>query len=349
MKKPEILPAALLAAALAAAAAADAAPKTFAKGADLSWATAFEKRGYSWQDHTGRTRECFALMKSLGFDSVRLRVWVDPKNGENAGEDLAEKARRAAKLHMPVMVDFHYSDTWADPGKQYKPAKWAGYDARRLAAAVHAHTERVLKQILTTGAEVAWVQIGNEVRPGLLWDPDPAKSGALRDIAKDGKTVAAKNTANFAAFLNAGAKAARKTCPKAKIIVHCDHGDRWGDIAGVLNAARGVDYDIFGVSLYPPKDWGPSIAACCENMARVKKEYGKDAMVCEFGMPTHPFDPARDATAAMLRAAKKVKSCRGVFYWEPESFPEHGGYTMGASTAEGKTVRPTPALSAFKR
>ena len=114
------------------------------------------------------------------------------------------------------------------------------------------------------------------------------RSACFCDIKSGGRTVAAANRANFAAFLNAGASAVRKNCPRAKIIVHCDHGDNWSDLAGVLDAAKKVDYDIFGVSLYPKEDWGAAVKACAANLERVKREYGKATMVCEFGMPTHP-------------------------------------------------------------
>lgn len=340
---------ATIALAFMATGARGAANGSFAKGADLSWVTELEARGFAWRTASGAQKECFALMKSLGFNAVRLRVWVDPKDGWNGTADLVGKARRAAKLKLPVMLDFHYSDTWADPGKQYKPARWAALDRPALLKAIGEYTKNVIKAVKAAGAEIAWVQIGNEVRPGLLWDADSSRSGALHDIHVDGKLVAAKNPENFAAFLNAGAAAVRKTAPRAKIIVHCDHGDRWNDLAGVLDASKTVDYDIFGVSLYPPQDCVAAIKACAENLARVKREYGKDTMVCEFGMPTHPFEPARKATAALLAAMRKTKACRGVFYWEPEAFPEAHGYKMGASTLEGKVATPTPALAPFLR
>ena len=213
MKTP--LEKALVAAAvLLASPCARPAVPVFAKGADLSWTTELEARGYVWRNKAGKTTECFALMKSLGFNAVRLRVWVDPKDGWNAGRDLEAKAHRAAKSRMPVMLDFHYSDSWADPGKQFKPARWSGLDRAGLIAAIGEHTASVVKAVRATGAEVAWVQIGNEVRPGLLWDKDASKSGALRDVMVDRCLVAAKNHDNFAAFLNAGAAAVRKTCPR---------------------------------------------------------------------------------------------------------------------------------------
>ncbi len=319
----------------------------FAKGADLSWATGLEKRGYTWKNADGKPMEIFALMKSLGFNSVRLRVWVNPKDGSCTGEDLLEKARRAARLRMNVMVDFHYSDSWADPGKQFKPAAWKNMDRDSLAKAVYSHTAETLKAVKSTGAVISWVQVGNEIRPGLLWDVDGTKSGALRSVEKDGKLLAAENRENFALFLNAGAKAVRKVCPLAKVVVHSDHGERWGDIHGVLEAAKSVDYDIFGVSVYPKEDWGAAIASLAANLERVKAEYGKNTMVCEFGMPTYPFDPARDATRAILKALRRVKGCKGLFWWEPEAFPETH-YDKGAMVLDGKSASPAPALLEFR-
>ncbi|MCR5413153.1 MAG: arabinogalactan endo-1,4-beta-galactosidase [Kiritimatiellae bacterium] len=336
----------LTAAAIAYASLHCAAAPDFAKGADLSWTTELESRGYRWRNAAGVEMECFALMKSIGFNAVRLRVWVEPDGGRNSGGDLLEKARRAAKLQLPVMIDFHYSGTWADPGKQFKPDAWRELGRDALAKAVGMHTESTLEAVKSTGADIAWVQIGNETRPGLLWDADASKSGALRDVDRDGRRLAAKNAENFALFLNAGAGAVRKACANAKIIVHCDHGHKWGDLEGMLEAARGVDYDIFGVSLYPAGDWRAQIRDCAANLERIREECGKDTMVCEFGMPTHPLDAAHDATEALLRTMRRTHGCRGVFYWEPEAFPQLG-YKMGASTLDGKTATPSPALAPF--
>ena len=200
-------------------------PPSFAKGADLSWVTELESRGYRWRDAAGAEKECFALMKSLGFNAVRLRVWVDPKDG---------------------------------------------------------------------------------------W--------------------------------NAGASAVRKCCPRAKVIVHCDRGEKWGDLAGVLNAAKKVDYDIFGVSLYPPQDWGAAIRACAENLARVKREYGKMTMVCEFGMPTHPFDPARDAASELLKAMRRTKgrAAAASSTGSPSRSPRRTATSSAPRRAKESSPRPLP-------
>ena len=188
-----------------------ASPPAFAKGADLSWVTELESRGYRWSSTAGEEMECFALMKSIGFNAVRLRVWVDPQDGWNSGDDLAKKARRAAKLKLPVMLDFHYSDSWADPGKQIKPARWAKLDRAALLKVIGEHTAKVLKKVKATGAEIAWVQVGNEVRPGLLWDANAELSGALREIKSEGRTIAAANRANFGRFWTKAPKQCART------------------------------------------------------------------------------------------------------------------------------------------
>ena len=106
----------------------------FAKGADISWVTELEAGGHRFYNADGEVRECTALMKELGLNAIRLRVWVDPKAHDNwcNTSDMVAKAKRAKDLGMDVMVDFHYSDWWADPGQQHKPASWKGLSLRDL-------------------------------------------------------------------------------------------------------------------------------------------------------------------------------------------------------------------------
>ena len=120
---------------------------TFAKGADISWVTEMESKGCKFYNAAGQERECTAMMKELGMNSIRLRVWVNPEGGWNGKADVVEKARRAKALGLKLLIDFHYSDTWADPGHQAVPAAWAGKDAAAMAAAVKAHTQEVLQAL----------------------------------------------------------------------------------------------------------------------------------------------------------------------------------------------------------
>ena len=188
---------------------------TFVKGADISWVTELESQKHRFYNAAGEERECTALMKELGLNAIRLRVWVNPKeHGYWCNTtDLVTKAKRARDLSMDVMVDFHYSDWWADPGQQHKPASWKGLNLDNLKKAINDHTTDVLNALKTAGVTPKWVQVGNEIRPGMLWDEDQALSGASYDIrecdVKDsGSTSEAvkyrANWANLAAFINVG-------------------------------------------------------------------------------------------------------------------------------------------------
>ena len=130
----------------------------FAKGADISSITQYENEGIKFYDSKGAEKECTALMKEIGMNSIRLRVWVNPTDGWCSAEDVLVKAIRAQKLGMRIMIDFHYSDTWADPGNQITPAAWADYDMFRLNLAVRQHTSSVLSLLKDNGVEVEWVQ-----------------------------------------------------------------------------------------------------------------------------------------------------------------------------------------------
>ena len=144
--------------------------QAFAKGADISWVTELESKGYKFYNAAGQERECTALMKELGANAIRLRVWVDPAGGWNGKADVLAKAKRAQALGMKLLIDFHYSDSWADPGKQTVPAAWKNMNSTEMAAAVKAHTQEVLQALKGAGADVAWVQVGNEVTAGMLWE-----------------------------------------------------------------------------------------------------------------------------------------------------------------------------------
>ena len=140
-------------------------------GADIGWCTEYESKGYKFYNGAGEERECTALMKELGLNAVRHRVWVDPSKHGNwcSKEDLLVKCRRAKALDMAIMVDFHYSDWWADPGKQNIPAAWSGHSYEQMKEDLYNHTVEVLKYLKDNGIEPKWIQVGNETRNGFLW------------------------------------------------------------------------------------------------------------------------------------------------------------------------------------
>ncbi|MBW8882717.1 MAG: glycosyl hydrolase 53 family protein, partial [Asticcacaulis sp.] len=143
-----------------------AAAANYAYGADIGWVSQEESLGFAFNDASGAKADPFDLLKGYGINAIRLRVWVDPKDGWNGRDDTLQKALRAQAHGQKIMIDFHYSDDWADPAKQFKPAAWAAHSVDQLKADVYAHTHDTLAYLKANGIDVAWVQVGNEIANG---------------------------------------------------------------------------------------------------------------------------------------------------------------------------------------
>lgn len=305
---------------------------TFAKGADISWITQMEGAGKIFYNSTGAAQDCFQILKNLGMNSIRLRVWVDPAGGWNNSADVLSKALRAKALGMRIMINFHYSDSWADPGQQNKPAAWAAQDFATLQTSVYNYTFNVLTTLKTNGIIPEWVQVGNETNDGMLW---PTGKASL-------------NMANFATLVNKGYEAVKAVDASIKVIVQISNGFdnnlfRW-IFDGLKNNAG--KWDIIGMSLYPdPANWATLNSQCLSNMNDLVSRYNKPVMICEVGMS---WDQATACNSFLSDLITKVKSLGnnglGVFYWEPQSYGNWQGYTKGAFDNSGK---PTIALNAF--
>ena len=307
------------------------------KGADISSVTEMESKGYKFYNKAGQERDLFALMKEIGFDAVRLRVWVSPTGGWNGRDDVVAKAKRAQAQGLKVMVDFHYSDYWADPGKQNVPMAWRGKTATAMATAVKDHTRDVLQALKVAGVDVPWVQVGNEVTSGMLWD--------------SGK-VSGTSMGHFVSYFDAGREAVKAVYPDAKVILHLDNGWNIGTLDWFLTLAQGqsLQYDILGLSLYPSywenggyPDWQPKVKQFISNIPALVQNYGKPVMLVEIGMPASQPDKAKAALQYIFDQTKGNGSFLGVFYWEPESEHDRNGYDYGAFSG-GK---PTAALDPF--
>jgi arabinogalactan endo-1,4-beta-galactosidase len=183
-------------------------PSSFAKGADISWVTEMEASGKKFYNSAGAQQDIFEILKNLGMNTIRLRVWVNPIDGWNNKADVIAKAARAKDAGMRIMIDFHYSDTWADPGHQSKPLAWVSMDMNGLKTSITNHTVDVLNGLRNAGITPEWVQVGNETNDGMLWP--------------DGK--ASINMANFAQLINAGYDAVKSVFPSAKVVVHVSNG-----------------------------------------------------------------------------------------------------------------------------
>jgi len=307
-----------------------------AKGADVSWLTQMEAEGQKFTNSTGTEMDCMELLKSLGVNAIRLRAWVDPSasGGWCNTADLVTKAVRAKNLGMKILIDLHYSDWWADPGKQNKPAAWASQDFNTLKTSVYNYTAEVMNALKTSGITPEWVQIGNETNDGMLWP--------------DGK--ASTNMVNFAQLVNTGYDAVKSVSDSSKVIVHISNGFdnnlfRWMFDGLKSNNAK---WDVIGMSLYPsPANWSTLNDQCLANMNDMISRYNKEIMICEVGMS---WDQPSACNAFLTDLVNKTKSLAdnkglGVFYWEPECNVNWNGYTLGAFDNSG---RPTIALNAFK-
>ena len=319
----------------------------FAKGADISWVTQMEKDGQKFYNAEGRETECTALMKEIGFNAIRLRVWVNPEEGWCGKDDVLAKARRAQALGMRLMIDFHYSDSWADPGKQNPPAAWKGYDLTQMISAVGTHTAEVIKLLKDNNIDIEWVQLGNEVNTGMLWP-----SGKVQD----------RNAGNFISFINTCCDIVKDCYPDAKVILHLSNGHDAGLFDWFFNLMKigNAKYDMIGMSLYPCwwenggwNDWRANVDKCIANIKSMNRKYDKPVMLCEVGMPVSEPQMAKDALQYILDETHKIKDCHGVFYWEPQtdgvwkpsSYTALGwsAYNMGAF----KDGKPTAALEPF--
>jgi arabinogalactan endo-1,4-beta-galactosidase len=310
------------------------------KGADVSWLTEMEAAGKKFYTKDGVPMEGIQLMKSLGMNAIRLRVWVNPENGWNNIEDVLVKAKRVRDASMKLMINFHYSDGWADPSKQTIPAAWSDYAIEEMKEAVATHTEAVLTQLKNNDVVVDWVQVGNETGNGMLWD-----------IGK-----ASVSMANYAALTMAGYNATKKVYPNAKVIVHIESGEVIDKFNWILTGLKdnGAKWDVIGMSLYPIAGWRNTNETWQEinkkifdNMNTLVATYHSEIMICEVGLPWDNADVAYDALRDIFQKVDRVNGGKGlgVFYWEPQCYGGWNGYTMGAFDNNG---RPTRALDAFK-
>lgn len=336
-------------------------------GADLGWITEYEAQGHKFYNAEGEERECTALMKELGLNAVRHRVWVDPSAHGNwcSKEDLLVKCQRAKALDMAIMVDFHYSDWWADPAKQNIPASWSGHSYEQMKLDLAAHTVEVLTYLKDHGIEPKWIQVGNETRNGFLWSVKSNEYG-WPELDENGNTTITEsmghvvhNPEQYAGLFAAGYDACKSVFPDAIVMVHLDNGfdkDLYDFNLGVLKAG-GAKWDMIGMSLYPywaieggyRDDAETTISDCLDNIRYVSSTYDCDVMIVETGFLVDESRPevmeeGRRQLARVIRECIEETDgrCKGVFYWEPQCRPSQ--YKLGAFTEDG---RPTVIMDAF--
>ncbi|MEO0046472.1 MAG: Arabinogalactan endo-beta,4-galactanase [Bacteroidota bacterium] len=313
--------------------------KEFAKGADVGWLPQMEATGYKFYDTDGNEKDCLQLLKDRGMNSIRLRVWVNPNDDKTSGhcskEETVAMALRAQKMGFRIMINFHYSDSWADPAKQFKPKAWEKHSFPELLNDVYNHTFEVINALKIAGVSPEWVQVGNEIPGGMMWP--------------EGST---DNWLQLGQLLNKGYDAVKAVDKNIKVIVHVDEGNNNAKFRQFFDNAKEqkVKYDVIGLSYYPywiKKDYSETIADLQFNLNDMAKRYEKEVMVVEVGGEDDKVQNTYELLSATIKAVKNVPNNKGigVLYWEPQGARSWSHYALSAWQADGK---PSPALDAFK-
>ena len=322
---------------------------SFIKGMDLSTLMEVESCGGKFYD-SGKQGDAVEILKNYGMNLVRLRLWNDPYSedgipygaGTNDLPRTIQMAQRLRSAGIDWMLDFHYSDFWADPGKQTIPKAWRDLQPEGLEQAIYDFTYRVLGTLTAEGLLPKIVAVGNELSKGLLWPYGRVP-----------------NFENIALFLNAGIRAVRDALPSAKIMLHLDNGGNnelyrtWFDS---YFAWGGMDFDYIGLSYYP--FWHGTVDDLRKNMHDIALRYGKDLIVAEVstgftledyaayeklepamrkGMATKrelaekvPYSMSPEGQSAFMQdIMETIRSVpdgrgKGFVYWEPAWIPVPG-------------------------
>ncbi len=249
-------------------------PRTTDKmlGADISFLPQLEDRGLKFSDK-GVEKDAIQILKDHGFNYVRLRIFNEPANDSGYSpkksfcdlEHTKQMAKRVKAAGMKLLLDFHYSDYWADPGKQYKPAAWKNLSFTDLKKALYDYTKKVMEELKTQGTTPDMVQVGNEINHGIVW-PD----GNVSNI--DGT----------AQLLNAGTAAVKAVDPNVVMMLHVALGGQNSESVFFIDnmIARGVSFDVIGESYYPK--WHGTLDDLRDNLNDLANRYNKDVIVVEY-------------------------------------------------------------------
>jgi arabinogalactan endo-1,4-beta-galactosidase len=316
-------------------------------GADVSSLNKSEHLGGVYRDASGRPGDALRILRDHGLNWIRLRVWVNPADGYHDQSELLTMARRAQALGLSLLVDLHYSDFWADPGKQWTPAAWDGLSYTDLRQAFVAYTRDAVQSLVDQGTPPALVQLGNEIDPGILWDYAGTWEG--NSCADDGfgnqKCVYHhENWDHLADLLSAGYAAVKDVSPSTQVMLHVSNGGdnglfRWWFDNLKAHAGGRLPCDVIGMSYY--EYWHGTFAQLQGNIDDVASRYAKDVVVAEtaypftladadgtgniIGLPGqlaagYPATPAGQAAnlrdvMSIVRAVPDGRGL-GVFYWE---------------------------------
>ena len=290
----------------------------YAIGADLSYLKSAEDRGFSFKEN-GNPKPGLEIFRDHGYNWIRLRLFHTPTQLPNNLAYTIELAKKAREMGYKFLLDYHYSDTWADPGKQYLPKAWEGRAHKELVDSVFVYTRETIRAFREAGVLPEMVQIGNEVINGMLWP--------------DGKLP--ENWDNFAELTRAGINGVYAGCDamnRPKIMIHIDQGGNQKRTKAFYDRlfSYGIDFDIIGQSYYPW--WHGTLLELRSNMIFMAREYRKPIILVEVAYcasPTEyknknaPFTESPEGQKEFLDAVNNIVLATpdnlgaGIFWWEP--------------------------------
>jgi arabinogalactan endo-1,4-beta-galactosidase len=317
-------------------------------GADVGWLTQLESMGYTWTDTTGASGSALQILKNSGVNTIRIRTFVNPTitSGVLGVGDLDQAgsialAKTASAMGFKIVIDFHYSDTWADPGHQTPPAAWASDSYAQLQTDVYNYTYNFMTALVAAGVTPQYVQVGNEINTGMLWPIGSVGS----------TTVNGNDFTQVTGLINSGYSAVKAASSTSQVVIHIAGISNLSDFEWFFDglAAAGAKFDVIGASYY---DGPTNIAAVTTNLQTLASRYSKPVLICEIGYlysdPTDAYTDVQGAIKAMNAVPNNMGL--GVIYWEPEA-PDDAStsnYTMGAVTeGTGKVLQFTTAINAF--
>lgn len=248
-------------------------PDDFIMGMDASCIPALEDSGVKYYDYDGKEKDVYEILSQNGINYIRVRIWNDPFDQDGKGygggncdiENAVEIGKRATKYGMKLLVNFHYSDFWADPQKQMTPKAWVGMNIDEKTEALYGYTKACLEKLVEAGVDIGMVQVGNETN-GAMCGESAAALGGWKKITQ---------------LMSAGSRAVREVCPNALVAIHFANPEKSESYVSYSKNLDyyGVDYDVFASSYYP--FWHGTFDNLAAVLSKVAETYGKKVMVAE--------------------------------------------------------------------
>lgn len=334
-------------------------------GGDISLLPSYEEAGTVYRDEAGKAVAPLEYFKEEGWNAIRVRLFVEPDraSAEHKGEGVCQDldyvmklGQRIKKAGYQFMLDFHYSDTWADPGKQFMPYRWKNSGVASLPDSVYQYTRKSLEVMVKAGACPDLIQVGNEITNGMMW---PAAK--VEPLGKDNWDILVK-------LLESGAKACREVCPRAKIIIHTEKAGEWDKTKSYYNHLRQLDYDVIGLSYYPM--WHKAVGVLGATLDSLAVNFpDKEVMIVETAAYySHEKDQwAKSAdqysefypistegqrifTHELVAELRRHANVIGLFWWFPEENACGNTVTEGwlnRGLFDNRTGKSLPAMKEF--